>query len=349
MGKKYKSCLNGDSAEDRALNLFADMLIDKMEQIQSDWKKPWFCEGSSGMMPQNLNGRLYNGGNAFMLFLYCEEKHFKFPCFGTFDRFASMNFTVTENGRVPAVDADGNKLPLVSVLKGEQSFPVMLTTFLCVNKESREKISYDDYKELSQEEREKFEVYPINRVYYVFNIDQTNLKDSRPDLYNKITKGEDVKGEFVSEEFHIDKVDDMISNQNWICPINEKHGDDAYYSISKKEIVMPERTQFFDQRKFYGNLFHEMAHSTGSEEYLNRLKPASFGSSEYAKEELVAEMTAALTSARFGIDKNIKEDSVPYLKSWLSSLKEDKSFIKTLLSDVKKASALISKHVEVIE
>ena len=59
-------------------------------------------------------------------------------------------------------------------------------------------------------------------------------------------------------------------------------------------------------------------------------------------------MTAALTSARFGIDKNIKEDSVPYLKSWLSSLKEDKSFIKTLLSDVKKASALISKHVEVI-
>ena len=62
-----------------------------------------------------------------------------------------------------------------------------------------------------------------------------------------------------------------------------------------------------------------MAHSTGAEEHLNRLKPAAFGSAEYAKEELVAELTAAMVSQYFGIDKYIKEDSVPYIKSWLSS------------------------------
>lgn len=349
MKKKYSSCLDGASTEDRALNVFADMLIDKMESIQADWKKPWFCEGASGMMPQNLSGRLYNGGNAFMLFLLCEKKKYKYPCFGTFDRFASMNWCQTENGRVPAVDANGNKLPLVSVNKGEESFPVMLTTFSCVHKDTKEKIKYDDYKQLEDDDKLNYNIYPIIKFYNVFNIDQTNLRESRPEIYSRITEGELDSSDFVSEEFHIDRVDDMISSQNWICPIFEKYGDEAYYSISRKEIIVPERGQFMDQRKFYGNLFHEMAHSTGAEDQLNRLKPASFGSKDYAREELVAEMTAALTSARFGLEKYVKEDSLPYLKSWLSSLKEDRSFIKTLLFDVKRASALISKHIEVVE
>ena len=58
----------------------------------------------------------------------------------------------------------------------------------------------------------------------------------------------------------------------------------------KNEIVIPEKRQFKDGESFYTNLGHEMAHSTGSENHLGRLKPASFGSAEYAREELVAEL-----------------------------------------------------------
>ena len=87
----------------------------------------------------------------------------------------------------------------------------------------------------------------------------------------------------------------MIEHDEWICPIKPTYGDNAYYSISKKEIVIPEKGQFKDGESFYSNLFHEMAHSTGAEEHLNRLKPGqSFGSKEYSAEELKAEMTAAL-------------------------------------------------------
>ena len=72
----------------------------------------------------------------------------------------------------------------------------------------------------------------------------------------------------------------MIEHNEWICPIKPIHGDNAYYSISKKEIVIPEKSQFKDGESFYSNLFHEMAHSTGAEDQLDRLKPTSFGKSE---------------------------------------------------------------------
>ena len=94
---------------------------------------------------------------------------------------------------------------------------------------------------------------------------------------------------------------------------------------------------------------HEMTHSTGAENQLGRLKPTSFGSKEYAREELVAELSAALVAQRYGMTKNLKEDSASYLKSWLSSLKESPEFIKTTLVDVKKASGMITKCIDDIQ
>lgn len=122
----------------------------------------------------------------------------------------------------------------------------------------------------------------------------------------------------------------------------------AYYSISKKSICIPLKEQFKDGESFYGNTLHEMAHSTGAADQLNRLKPASFGSADYATEELVAELTAALCCQYYGFDKHIKDDSAAYIKSWLKSLKENPSFIKTVLLDVKRASAMITNCIDKI-
>lgn len=149
--------------------------------------------------------------------------------------------------------------------------------------------------------------------------------------------------------FSFPAVDHMIAENKWICPIKPTYGDDAYYSISKNEIVIPEKRQFKSGEAFYSNLAHEMGHSTGAESQLNRLKPTSFGSKEYAHEELVAEMTAALVSQRYGMSKVIKEDSLPYLKSWLDSLKEEPAFIKTVLQDVKKASGMINQQIDKVQ
>lgn len=350
-GKKFYNS-DGPSAEDRALERFADMLIEKMETLQSDWKKPWFTEGSM-IWPKNMNGREYNGMNALMLMLQCEKNGYKIPVFCTFDRVAALNFDKNKQGdRKPMVDENGDKLPLVSINKGEKSFPVFITTFTCIDKDSHEKIKYDDYKQMSNEEKKNIAVYPKLQIYNVFNVSQTNLKEARPELYakfeeaNKIATGE-TKGDGRMIDFPA--VDAMIEKNGWVCPIYPKHQDNAYFSISKDEIVVPEKSQFINGESFYSNLLHEMTHSTGTEERLNRFKQGNgFGSAEYSREELVAELSAALIASRYGMEKNVKEDSCAYLKSWLGSLKESPEFLKTTLLDVKRASSMITQRIDAI-
>ena len=350
-GKKFYNS-DGPSAEDRALERFADMLIEKMETLQSDWKKPWFTEGSM-KWPKNMNGREYNGMNALMLMLQCEKNGYKIPVFCTFDRVAALNFEKDKQGsRKPVVDADGEKLPLVSINKGEKSFPVFITTFTCIDKDSHEKIKYDDYKQMSNEEKKNIAVYPKLQIYNVFNLDQTNLKEARPELYAKLEEANKVAtGETKGDGRMIDfpAVDAMIEKNGWVCPIYPKHQDNAYFSISKDEIVVPEKSQFINGESFYSNLLHEMTHSTGTEERLNRFKQGNgFGSAEYSREELVAELSAALIASRYGMEKNVKEDSCAYLKSWLGSLKESPEFLKTTLLDVKRASSMITQRIDAI-
>lgn len=326
---------DGPNSEEKALDLFAEMMIEKIESINEDWRKPWFTEGAL-QWPRNLSGREYNGMNAFMLMLHCEKEGYKIPRFCTFDCVQRMN----KPGK------DGQELPRVSVLRGEKSFPVMLTTFTCIHKETKEKIKYDDYKNLSEDETKEYNVYPRMQVFRVFNVQQTNLREARPELWEKLEKENDRPEVKAGEQFDFEPVDRMISENLWICPIRPMHQDSAYYSITKNEIVVPEKRQFKDGEAFYGTLFHEMTHSTGAKGVLDRLEPTAFGSKEYAREELVAELGSALVSQRYGMTKHIKEDSCAYLKSWLDSLKESPQFIKTTLMDVKKASSIITQKVD---
>ena len=326
---------DGPNSEEKALDLFAEMMIEKIESISKDWRKPWFTEGAL-QWPRNLSGREYNGMNALMLLLHCEKEGYKIPRFCTFDCVQRMN----KPGK------DGQELPRVSVLRGEKSFPVMLTTFTCIHKETREKIKYDDYKRLSDDEKQEYNVYPKMQVFRVFNVQQTNLQEARPELWEKLEKENSRPEIDAGERFDFEPVDRMINENLWICPIHPRHQDEAYYSMSKNEIVVPEKGQFKDGEAFYGTLFHEMTHSTGAEGVLDRLKPTSFGSKEYAREELVAELGSALVSQRYGMTKHIKEDSCAYLKSWLDSLKESPQFIKTTLLDVKRATSLITQRVD---
>lgn len=338
MARYRKQNTDGPSSEDKALDLFAEMMIEKIESIRkSNWQKPWFTEGAL-QWPRNLSGREYNGMNAFMLLLHCEKEGYKIPRFCTFDCVQRLN----NPGK------DGQELPRVSVLRGEKSFPVMLTTFTCIHKETKEKIKYDDYKKLSDKEKEEYNVYPKMQVFRVFNVAQTNLQEARPELWQKLEEEYSRPKIENGGHFSFAPVDAMIKDNLWICPITPQHQDNAYYSISKNEIVVPEKEQFRSGEAFYGTLFHEMTHSTGAEGVLDRIKPTAFGSAEYAREELVAELGSALVAQRYGMTKHIKEDSCAYLKGWLDELKESPQFIKTTLLDVKRAASLITQKVDKI-
>ncbi len=347
--KKYHN--DAPSAADKALERFTELMIEKIQTLQGDWKKPWFTPGAT-QPPQNLSGRHYNGGNSLMLMMQAEKMGYEIPVWATFDRITGLNFVKDKNGNLfYARDKNNNKLPQVSVNKGEKSFPVFLTTFTVVNPETKERIPYDDYRLLSKEDQAKYKVYPKLQVYNVFNIAaQTNLELTRPELYEKLkaqAAGQiQQQGDLKSHP----AIDMMIDENLFFCPINQVKGDKAYYSPANDHIVVPKREQFVDGEAFATNTLHECAHATGADTRLDRhLGGHPFGSPEYAREELVAELSAAVISSQYGLSKHIKSDSAQYLKSWLGSLQQGPEFLKTVLGDVRRSSGMITQRLESIQ
>ena len=104
-----------------------------------------------------------------LLLLHCENEGYKIPRFCTFDRVQRMNKLSEKQAK------EGVELPRVSVNKGEKSFPVMLTTFTCIHKETKEKIKYDDFKKLSDEEKKMYNIYPKMQVFRVFNVARASV------------------------------------------------------------------------------------------------------------------------------------------------------------------------------
>lgn len=334
---RYSKNPNTPSAEDKALDRFTELMIDKIKSIDHDWEKPWFTEDAL-VWPRNLHGRRYNGGNALMLMLHAEKEGYRLPVWCTFN---SIQRDLNPQQK------DSEEREAVHVLKGEKSFPVFLTTFTVIDKDTKERIPWEDYKKLSNDEKKQYNVYPKNQVFNVFNVAQTNLQQVRPELYAKLEEQCVVKlPEQKGVVFSFPVIDAMIENNAWVCPIRPEQQDRAYYSVSKDHIVVPTKEQFVDGESFYGTLLHEMTHSTGASSRLGRLKACTFGDDNYAREELVAELGSALICQQNGVQKHVKGDSAAYLKSWLKELEESPDFIRTVMSDVKKATAVINYRMQ---
>ena len=286
-----------------------------------------------------------------MLMLQAEKMGYDIPVWGTFDRITNLNTIKDKHGNVfYARDENGFKLPQVTVNKGEKSFPVFLTTFTVVDPKTKEKIPYDDYRNLSKEDQAKYKVYPKLQVFNVFNVaGQTNISETRPEMYEKLKQMAAGQFEHQGDLKSDPVIDKMIDDNLFFCPINQVKGDKAYYSPARDEIVIPTREQFVDGEAFATNTLHECAHATGAESRLNRTMGHAFGSEEYAKEELTAELSAALIASQHGLTKHVKNDSAAYLKSWLGSLQQGPDFLRTVLSDVKHCTSMINQRLEAIQ
>ena len=107
-------------------------------------------------------------------------------------------------------------------------------------------------------------------------------------------------------------------------------GTSCYYRPSTDSIQMVKRENFDSSESYYHTLFHEAIHSTGHESRLNRKEVVSkvnFGSCDYSKEELVAELGASYLMAEIGMSNDTLENSVAYIASWLQALKNDKTMV----------------------
>jgi antirestriction protein ArdC len=120
--------------------------------------------------------------------------------------------------------------------------------------------------------------------------------------------------------------------------------DKAAYSPSRDTVLMPSKSVFNSSEGYYATLFHELTHSTGHASRLNRdgiTETAGFGSDVYSREELVAEMGAAMLAGVTGISPMVLENSAAYIRSWLSVLKSDSRLLVQAASQAQKAADFI--------
>jgi len=164
------------------------------------------------------------------------------------------------------------------------------------------------------------------------NIVKEVLQLDRPQvMYFRVFNGEQVEDfpEYVPSMQEEDKTQlgQMINRliDTCECPVIEAAQDRAYYSPSQDKIVLPLRSMFKDEESFAKTLIHEEGHMTGAVGRLNRPLGGMFGSEQYAKEELRAEIGALFTEADLGISLKGEhyEDHSDYLRSWIGVLQND--------------------------
>lgn len=118
----------------------------------------------------------------------------------------------------------------------------------------------------------------------------------------------------------------------------------ASYIPSRDVVTMPSRTAFSSQEEFYSTLFHELTHSTGHAKRLGRdgfETPQQFGNESYSREELIAEMGAAMLCGVSGIEQNTLANSAAYLKTWIARLRADSKLVISAASAAQKAADYI--------
>ncbi len=122
-------------------------------------------------------------------------------------------------------------------------------------------------------------------------------------------------------------------------------GDGAFYVPSKDFVAVPPQPAFYEQINYYRTCLHELCHATGHGSRLGRDLTNSFGSKDYAREELIAEMGSAFLCASLGIVPTVRH--ADYLASWLDVLREDnRAIFRAASAATKAADWLLARHAD---
>lgn len=210
-----------------------------------------------------------------------------------------------------------------TVKKGEKATPIIFWNWI-----------YKDAngKKLKEQEKEKAEIsYCVPILYHVFNLEQTKGIKKPINGYNQ-------------KDFPITYCEVIIDNMPK-QPIIKTGYKKAYYHPAIHQVCVPNKQDFHSIEAFYCTLFHELVHSTGHKQLLNRdelYDSKMFGDHSYSKEELTAEMGASFLSAIAGIDNShIQQNQQAYIQNWIKVLENDKSLLIQAANRAQKATDFI--------
>ena len=178
---------------------------------------------------------------------------------------------------------------------------------------------------------------PMVRCYAVFDVAQADgLKLER--------KGDDREHE---PEWKAHQTAERVIQESGIH-VAHVRGDRAFYNLQSDTVTLPEREQFATANGYYQTALHELGHATGHPERMDRdtLKQGAghFGSVEYAREELRAEMSAMMTGERVGVGHDGSRGAA-YVQGWLKALEQDPKEIYKAAADAQKISDYLMRPI----
>lgn len=175
---------------------------------------------------------------------------------------------------------------------------------------------------------------PICNYFRVFNAEQMDGIEPLPEIVP------------MEHNQMLQTAEDFIKSSQ--CAILELKQDRAFYDPKQDRIVLPPRDYFKNQESFLSVLLHEMSHSTGHETRLNRPLMHRFGTEEYAREELNAELSSMFLQLDLGIELKgeLMEDHAGYLSSWIQMLKKDPNILFQVVRQADRISEYLMENYE---
>lgn len=283
------------------MNKLREKIVEDFINALSEDVIPWERDWYMTVTPVNSNGNVYHGLNRYMLSFVQDEMKYKDNRWMTFKQANDKGYHVK---------------------KGEKGTRIEFWSLY--DKERKCKITGEQAALLSSEEA-KERLVPLVQEYTVFNAEQ--IEGIPP---QKITDREQISVKELAKAR-----DRIISGMD----VGFKEGGDkAFYSPAEDFIMLPEAHKFKSDYSYMATFLHEAAHATGNEKRLNRELSTVFGSLEYAKEELRAEISAAFMAQSIRLNEKGIQNHKSYIQSWISLFKNKPEELFAAIRDAEKIS-----------
>lgn len=294
----------------------AERFIHCLDEKQAEWSKNWRTGGGAC---NGISNRKYSGLNRFLLTFYSQEEKYEGNRFFTFNQIKDKGYHL-ENAKgkgIPVI------YPMFNYFKDETT-----------DYSERKLVGAGKKAEMIRngEARESNFKWAYASVKYVFSEDLIKEieKDPQQHIFSEDEKLQFLKG---------------FMKETGVDFFQSKINDRCYYVPSQHKIVLPPDNHFYSKEAMLSTLAHEIAHSTSKE--LGRDVSGEFGSEEYAKEELRAEIAPAYICAELGIDTSMNENNnVAYIQSWSTAIKDNYKYLEDAVKDADKICNFVMEKGE---
>lgn len=283
-----------------------EMLKEQYLNCLKEGRIPWQAVWKKLNLYNGFSNHQYTGINKMLLQYMSNQRGYEDPRFFTFNQVKDMGLHLNET-------AKGNGIPI--------------EFWSLYDKKEKKTITLGDFERIKAEEPERIpDIKWMVKNYHVFNgIHIEGLPEL--ELTSEIE---------LEESDHKLFVDTLVNNMG-VTLLEKKLNDKAYYVPSEDTVVLPSYNSFFTDEDYYAVVLHELAHATGHESRLNRNITNVFGSVEYAKEELRAEISSSFVNSELGIvSETVMDNHKAYIQAWIQIIEEQEKELFSAINDAEK-------------